>query len=283
MLSNLFEGYRSLRLRGLVMKKIKLLGLVAILAIAIEGCSVISEFSASDKEKTTDSKSSSVEAVDNDNQSEALQPKDESDTPTPQKISGLIPATNPNVRVSGSIRGRQDPFALVKIQPQIEVEVEEIEENAPRSRATNNESGVPTIDSLNDLDNVNNQAKNSEFLTQLAQQVIVTGIVRLGSMTKIIVKAPEEAYTRHVGIGEYVSNGKVLVKRIEGLNSATPKVVLEQKGVEISKEVGELPATSEELDTTALGIEGLESQSLNTAKTWLPNFLSEKLKDSKNN
>lgn len=280
MLISLFQGYRASRLEGLVMKKIKLLGLVAILAIAVEGCSGASDFSASDKDQTTKAKTSSVEAVDNkatENQSETSQREDESATSSTQRISGLIPATNPNVRVSGSIRGRQDPFALVDLEPQIAIEREEIDENAPRSRA----ESVPTIDSLNESNNGDDGG--NELLTALAEQVIVTGIVKLGGSTKIIVKAPEEAYTRHVNIGEYVSNGKVLVKRIEGANSATPKIILEQEGVEISKEVGELPVTEEESDTTALGIEGIEGQSLNTAKTWLPNFLSEKLKDSKNN
>lgn len=263
------------------MKKIKLLGLVAILAIFVEGCSVISGFLVSDKDKNTESQSS-VEGVDNSstpNQSETS--SEESETPPSQRISGLIPPTNPNVRVSGSIRGRQDPFALVDIEPQITIEREEIDENAPRSRAESGESGVPIIDSENELDDSENQG--SEFLTALAEQVIVTGIVKLGGIPKIIVKAPEEAYARHVNVGEYVSNGKVLVKRIEGLNSATPKIILEQQGIEIRKEVGELPVTEEESDTTALILEGLDSQSLNTAKTWLPNFLSEKLKDSKNN
>lgn len=273
------------------MKKIKLLGLVAILAITVEGCSVISEFFTSGDRENTTPKSSSVEAVDNlstQKQSIESQLENELATPTPQRVSGLIPATNPNVRVSGSIRGRQDPFALVDIEPKIEIEPEQIEEdpdNAPQSKVANNESGVPTIDSLD------NQGKNSESLPTLAEQVIITGIVKLGSMTKIIVKAPEEAYTRHVGIGEYLSNGQVLVKRIEGLDSPSPKIVLEQKGVEVSKQVGELPLTEEESETRALGIKGLDNQhlaiplgqSLNTSKTWLPNFLSKKLKYSKNN
>ena len=259
------------------MKKITLLGLVAILAIGVEGCSLISEFFASDDKETTPPKSSTTAQKLPETQNQSKEAKKDSDTYAPQRVSGLIPATNPDVRVSGSIRGRQDPFALVSIQPQIE-EIDETEGNGepkpPRSRDI---TGVPTIDSLND------RAKNSELV--LAERAIVTGIVKLGGITKIIVKAPDEAYTRHVGIGEYVSNGQVLVKRVEGLNSVTPKVVLEQRGVEITKGVGEQPTTEEdrESEITAQGINELHSRSLDTAKTWLPNFLSEKLKDSKNN
>ena len=272
------------------MKKITLLGLVAILAIAVESCSSISKFSALDNQEAKTPKSSTANTTNNlsENENQSEESTEVSNTPRSQRISGLIPATNPDIRVSGSIRGRQDPFALVNIQPQLEkVETDETsskgEPRPRRSRRDNNDSkgitGVPTMDSLGD------RAKNSELLPLLADQVIITGIVKLGGITKIIVKAPEEAYTRHVGIGEYLSNGQILVKGVEGVNSVTPKVVLEQKGQEIRKGVGKQPTTEEgaESDLTAQGINKLPSKTLHNSPNWLPNFLSQKLKDSKNN
>ncbi len=272
------------------MKKITLLGLVAILAIAAESCSFISKFSALDDQEAKTPKSSTANTTNNltDKEKQSEESTEASNTPRSQRISGLIPATNPDIRVSGIIRGRQDPFALVNIQPQIEkIEIDETssksEPRPRRSRRGKNDSeeitGVPTIDSLND------RAKNSEFLPLLADRVVITGIVKLGGITKIIVKAPEEAYTRHVGIGEYISNGQILVKGVEGINSVTPKVVLEQKGQEIKKGVGEQPTTEEdsESDLTAQGINKSPSKTLNNSHNWLPNFLSQKLKDSKNN
>lgn len=265
------------------MKKITLLGLFAILAISVEGCTI----GETDKETATPKPSPTTNNL-SENQNQSKESPKETTTPRAQRVSGLIPATNPDVRVSGSVRGRRDPFALVSIKPQIA----KIERNKPKvngksttsrggTKNVNNVTGVPTIDGLG------NQAKNSELQPLLlAEQVIITGIVRLGGVTKVIVKAPEEAYARHVGIGERVSNGLVLIKRIEGLNSATPKVVLEQKGVEIKKGVGELPGTEENKNNqiTAQVINELPSnRSLATEKTWLPNFLSQKLKDSKNN
>ncbi|MGK7938242.1 MAG: hypothetical protein AB4206_20960 [Xenococcaceae cyanobacterium] len=268
------------------MKKITLLGLVAILAIAVESCSFLSQFSALDNQEAKTPTSSTANTTNNlaENENQPEKSAEASNIPPSPRISGLIPATNPDIRVSGSIRGRQDPFALVNIQPQIEkVETDEISRNSeprpPRSRRDKNDSkgitGVPTIDSLGD------RAKNSELLPLLADRVIITGIVKLDGITKIIVKAPEESYTRHVGVGEYLSNGQILVKGVEGVNSATPKVVLEQKGQEIKKGVGEQPTTEEdpESEFTAQGINKLPSKTLNNSHNWLPNFWSQKLKD----
>ena len=257
------------------MKKITLLGLLALLAISVEGCTI----GSTDKETTNDPKPAPTANTLSKTPNQSKEAEKEPTTDRPQRVSGLIPATNPDVRVSGSVRGRKDPFALVSIKPEIEKINKEprhtSEPNFPLAKGDNNTSqtitGVPTIDSLS------NQAKNSELI--LAEQVIVTGIVKLGGATKVIVKAPDEAYARHVGIGEYVSNGKVLIKRVEGLNSATPKVVLQHKGVEIRKAVGEEPAIENDSDSdiTAQVIKALPAQiSTATSKTWLSHSLAGK-------
>ena len=230
------------------MKKITFLGLVAALAISVEGCSFISEFFNSDRQETAKPTIPSkfrVNAGKNESETTKKLEEEEDVVPTPQRVSGLIPATNPDVRASGSIRGRQDPFAPVAVQPRIEKR-DTVQGNGearpPRSRPTIRTT--PTIDSLTD------QANNSEFQQLLAEEVLITGIVEVGGSTKVIVKAPEESDSRYVEIGQYLSNQQILVKRIEGINSPTPQVVLEQRGIEIKKEVGEKP-TEEESTTTA--------------------------------
>lgn len=86
----------------------------------------------------------------------------------------------------------------------------------------------------------------------LAQGVAVTGVVELGGITQVIVKAPDEQFSRYVRVGDYLSNGQVKVKRIESSYSSTPIVVLEQYGIEVSKQVGEQPKQEpSEKDTTA--------------------------------
>lgn len=74
--------------------------------------------------------------------------------------------------------------------------------------------------------------------TTLASSVEVTGVVNVGGRMQAIVKAPNEATSRYVGIGQRLSDGQVLVKRID-MSGSDPVVVLEQNGVEVSKVVGE--------------------------------------------
>lgn len=74
--------------------------------------------------------------------------------------------------------------------------------------------------------------------TTLASSVEVTGVVNVGGRMQAIVKAPNEATSRYVSIGQRLSNGQVLVKRID-MTGSDPVVILEQNGVEVSKVVGE--------------------------------------------
>jgi hypothetical protein len=70
-----------------------------------------------------------------------------------------------------------------------------------------------------------------------AQTIAVSGIVQAGSRTSIIVRVPNETSSRYAVVGDYLANGKVLVKRIE-MQGAEPLVVLEQDGAEFIKPVG---------------------------------------------
>lgn len=72
----------------------------------------------------------------------------------------------------------------------------------------------------------------------LAKAVEVTGVVQVGSSVQAIVKAPDEPTSRYVTVGQRLSNGQVLVKRIE-VNGSEPIVILEQSGVEVARAVGE--------------------------------------------
>jgi hypothetical protein len=70
------------------------------------------------------------------------------------------------------------------------------------------------------------------------------GVIEIGGVTQIILRAPNEQFTRYVSPGQRISNGQVLVKRVErvgGIDNAlrpTPVVVLEELGQEVYKEVG---------------------------------------------
>lgn len=66
----------------------------------------------------------------------------------------------------------------------------------------------------------------------------VTGVVQVGDSTYAIVNAPNEPTSRYVQAGQRLSNGQVLVRRIE-TGGAEPRVVLEQYGIEVDRAVGE--------------------------------------------
>ena len=75
---------------------------------------------------------------------------------------------------------------------------------------------------------------------QLAQAVEVTGVLEVQGVPHAIIKAPNEKFSRHVKAGQYISNGQILIKRIEMNGAPEPIVVFEQLGMEVSKGVGDL-------------------------------------------
>jgi hypothetical protein len=80
---------------------------------------------------------------------------------------------------------------------------------------------------------------------KLAQAVEVTGVVTIGGITQAIIKAPNEPTGRHVEVGQRLSNGQVLVKRIEANSGSDPIVVFEENGQEVSRGVGEKSAPAD--------------------------------------
>lgn len=61
--------------------------------------------------------------------------------------------------------------------------------------------------------------------------------MQIGSVYQAIVKAPNEPTARYVTVGQRLSNGRVLVKRIENQGSE-PVVILEEDGVEVVRSIG---------------------------------------------
>ena len=82
--------------------------------------------------------------------------------------------------------------------------------------------------------------------TELATGTEVSGVVKVGNETQVIVKVPNEPTSRYVKIGQRLSNGQVLVKRVDLKEGADPIVILEENGVEVAKAVGEKPPTREQ-------------------------------------
>ena len=79
-----------------------------------------------------------------------------------------------------------------------------------------------------------------------AMAVEISGVIEVAGRTQVIVKLPTESFSRYIEVGERVADGKVLIKRVEGQNSLSPTVVLEEVGVEVPRKIGDKPTTSEE-------------------------------------
>ncbi|MBE9168525.1 hypothetical protein IQ238_13730 [Pleurocapsales cyanobacterium LEGE 06147] len=252
------------------MNRIALLMLVGILTILLDGCSLIADFFNSDRqeETTTANKPQSQNNKAKEKQQEQAAQESE-ELLVSKEVAGLIPATNPEARVRGSIRGRHDPFATISLKPQIRITQEENQQQEDSSNITS----TPTIESLENEPTA--ESWENEPKVVLAEEVIITGVVEVGGITNIIVRAPEEPSSRYVQVGQYLSNGRILVKRVESSHSPTPLVILEQDGIEIAKAVGEIPQT----ETSPEGEQAFNSMSKlpSTSASWVSNFLSQQL------
>ncbi len=79
---------------------------------------------------------------------------------------------------------------------------------------------------------------------KLAATVGISGIMQVDGKTQVIVKLPNESFSRYVEVGDRIYDGKVRIKRVEGEQSLSPMVVLEESGVEVSRRVGDTPGAA---------------------------------------
>ena len=232
------------------MNKVVLLALVGVLAFATEGCSAFSDFSDAQKEleknaaKPIPVRTNNVQTQPKESESEIFADLEEEETEPLPEIAGLIPATDPDARVRSSVRGRNDPFSVVTLSPRIEVEAREEQSGSRTANRVNNNrvnnNRVPNqIDRNNNRANLPSSPEDGEvFEPTLAQDVIISGMLEANGRTRLIVQAPEESSSRYVEVGQYLSNGQVLVKRIEKDNFLGPTIILEQSGMEVAKTIG---------------------------------------------
>lgn len=83
----------------------------------------------------------------------------------------------------------------------------------------------------------------------------------MGGLPQAIVRAPNETASRYVQPGQRLSNGQVLVKRIEMNEGSAPIVILEQYGIEVARQVGDRPAgTRPGTPTAAIPVNNASSQ-----------------------
>lgn len=181
----------------------------------------------------------------------------------PAAIGSLKKATDPAARLKQVQAGRPDPFAPNPVS--VTVSLPKVISSSQLSSPTI----LPVLPVLPSLPPGNLITPDPDLVLvptvilpnpALAKAVVVTGVVQVGSSPQAIVKAPLEPSSRYVSPGQRISNGQVLVKRIE-VRGSEPVVILEELGIEVVKFIGspaenlpEEPGATEEQIGTVPGI-----------------------------
>lgn len=165
-------------------------------------------------------------------------------------VPGLLQPTNAKTRTGAIVTGRRDPFAAIPTsvpivvasnRSPVKVNVAPLPTQAPTGRpailplpplATAPVGALPDLSG--GLPSVPVPVAPPSP-TALAESIEVSGVVQVGGKWNVIVKEPNASSSRYVAVGEYLENGKVLVKKVVSPASADPIVVLQQDGVEIRK------------------------------------------------
>lgn len=153
-------------------------------------------------------------------------------------VPGLIPSADAEAIIAssgqepGRSRGIDDPFKIIPVGAIDRSEPIEVPETPGAQPAATNPGATEPL-------------PEPPPQPSKAQAVTITGVVRVGNTVRAIVQSPDEPTSRHVGVGQFIAGGDVLVKQID-IDGATPTVVLEEVGMEVFKPVGE------GLDTSSL-------------------------------
>jgi hypothetical protein len=209
---------------------------LSILSVALVALSLTSCGSSDQAESEQSQQSPTAQAPAPSPSPNATKPKAQASSRS--SVSGLIPSTDPKQRRQKIEQGRKDPFAFVPVKPQQKIQpVPSQPQSPPTSNGPQPNSSSPVPPSVSSRRRPSQPALPPQ--PELAKAVAIAGIIDIGGVTQIIVKAPGERTSRYVRPGDYLANGQVLVKRVENAQSPTPVVVLEELGQEVYKEVGE--------------------------------------------
>lgn len=249
------------------MRQISLMSLTTGFALLAGGCGLFGGGTTTTQSPTDSPTVASPVVVSPDEatpgQGAATQPAFARPTVSPQTNSpkGILPpdlisSTDPNQRVKQVQRSRSDPFALLPTVPTVQLPPPPPLPPPPSTARPNSAptGGIRSAAGGGGSGSNRSPGGGSAPVSSspprtipvvplppqptLARAVKVTGVVQVGSAVYAIVSAPNEPSSRYVQEGQRLSNGQILVRRIE-VSGAEPKVVLEQYGVEIVRAVGE--------------------------------------------
>jgi hypothetical protein len=72
-----------------------------------------------------------------------------------------------------------------------------------------------------------------------AMAIQISGMIDVEGKTQVIVKLPNETFSRYVNVGSRIADSNILVKRVEDPEGGSPTIVLEEVGVEVSRKIGD--------------------------------------------
>ncbi|MGG6269650.1 hypothetical protein ACQ4M3_29780 [Leptolyngbya sp. AN03gr2] len=177
--------------------------------------------------------------------------KDATKKASGNRIAGLLQSTNPDERarqVQRGISAGKDPFSSVPplVSFKVPIVQPEGQSSSPAPQARPETPEQPVQPRTTPKPEPKSPIKSLPPLPDptLAKAVQVTGVIVVGGVPQAIVQAPNESTSRYVQVGQRISNGQVLVKRIEMNSGSDPIVILEQNGVEVARAVGSPAAPS---------------------------------------
>ncbi len=179
----------------------------------------------------------------------------------PVTQNGLIPSEDPNQRRDQLMPGRNDPFAPPGTTGTRPGEVVEIP--PPPFDIAPPPGPLPQVQNAPLPPYDPGTSTLADFPgrgADVANMIMVHGVVQVGNQVQAIVKTPNEASARYVRAGQRLEGGLVLVKRIE-TRGLQPVVVFEQDGNQVARAVGQEPDFPVNPYTIGARVPTLQSQS----------------------
>lgn len=152
-------------------------------------------------------------------------------------LNELIRSTDPTERLQAIERERSDPYAYVPVPPPPPPAVGPPASNGELGQNADSDTEPPNIPTIDPITPGPIEEPPPEPPI-IASQVEVSGVAHISGELYAIIKAPQEDTSRYVREGDLISNGTILVKRIETDSGGRPVVIFQERGREIARPVG---------------------------------------------
>lgn len=166
------------------------------------------------------------------------QPQTQQAKPQPAQQAKNQPAKPQSAPTQKTQQAKPQPAQQAKNQPASTQKTQQAQSTKPQNKKIISDASKSSSLAIKPIPHQNSApVPPAPLSVEIAQAVQVKGVVQLDGKVSAIVKESEQSDSRSVSAGDYVAQGKVLVKRIEFNGNREPVVILEQNGVEVIKQV----------------------------------------------